>query len=312
MIARGALLGGAGAALWLVRDRIPWPPLQPRFADGRGTPWLPISGRGGLIELDAAVNGTPIRAVIDSGAQFSAIDRRLSETLDLPRTLAAPILAYGVSGDPSFTHTVKLDLALPGLAIPGLHAAALDLAGILAVTGRDFRLLIGRDVLRQVVVEADFPFDRARLLAPGAYRPPADAFVIPLRRRGGAPMVDLQVEGHPPIEVLVDTGASGILALSDEAAQQAGLLAPGRRMTRTHSVSLGGVSLDRMAYATVVRIGDLTLEEVPVQVYAPAAHAPAPSGLLGAGLFRRFRMALDLRGDRLFLTPPGPRVVAAP
>ena len=312
LLSRAALLATGGVALWLVRDRLPWPPLELDFADGRATPWLPLLGRGGLIEIEVAVNGTAIRAVIDSGAQFSAIDRDLAERLDLPRTLTAPILAYGVSGDPSLTHTVRLDLALPGLAIPGLRAAALDLAEILAVTDRDFRLLIGRDVLRRSVVEADFPLGRARLLAPGVYRPPPDAIVVPIRLERGSPMTSVRVEAADPVEVLIDTGASGYLALSASVAEQVGLLAPGRRVAKSHSVSLGGLSLDRLAHANSVRIGDLTLEDVPVQVYTPAAHAPAPSGLLGAGLLRRFRMVLDLGGGRLFLVPPTPRIMAAP
>jgi len=312
LLSRLALLASAGAALWLVRDRLPWPPLQPRFADGRATPWLPLQGRGGLIEVDVAVNGTPIRAVIDSGAQFSAIDRRLAERLGLSRILAVPILAYGVSGDPALTHTVRLDLALPGLAVPGLRAAALDLAHILEVSGRDFRLLIGRDVLRHVIVEADFPLRRARLLAAGTYTPPRDAIPVPLQLKGGAPVTTVRVEGAAPFEVLVDTGASGVLALSEPAAQQAGLLAPGRPVSRARSVSLGGLSLDRLTSARTVRVGDLTLEDVPVQIYAPAAHAPAPAGLLGAGLFRRFRTVLDLGGGRLFLVPPTPIVAALP
>jgi predicted aspartyl protease len=311
-LTRAALLATGGAALWLVRDRLPWPPLELSFADGRATPWMPLLGRGGLIEVDVAVNGTPIRAMIDSGAQFSAIDRALAEALDLPPILAAPLLAYGVSGDPALAHTVRLDLAMPGLAIPGLRAAALDLADLLAVTKRSFRLLIGRDVLRRAVVEADFPLRRARLLAPGAYRAPRDAIAVPLRMDRGEPLAIVQVEAAAPVEVLVDTGASGLLALSSQAAEQVGLLAPGRPAETAHSVSLGGLSVDRVTRARTVRIGGLTLSDVPVQVYSPAAHAPALSGLLGAGLFRRFRMALDLGEGRLFLVPPTPMVTALP
>ena len=48
----------------------------------------------------------------------------------------------------------------------------------------------------------------------------------------------------------------------------------------------------------------LTLRDVEVQVYRPAANAPAPSGLLGTGLFSRYRVALDLAADRLHLVPP--------
>ncbi|WP_296594810.1 aspartyl protease family protein [Phenylobacterium sp.] len=305
LLVRLGLLATAGGALFMVRDRLPWPPVEPRFADGRQTPWLPLPEHGGLIDVAASVNGVAIRAVVDSGAQFSAIDRDLAQRLELPRTVAAPILAYGVSGRPSLTHTVRLDLALPGLAVQGLRAAALGLSAISSAAGRDFQLLIGRDVLRQVVLEADFPRARARFLAREAFRPSRDALHIPLKRKGGAPMVPVQVEGAPPLDVLVDTGASGLLALSQTAAREAGLLSPGRRVDSAHSVSLGGLSLNRIVRASSVQVGGLTLRDAEVQVYAPAANAPAPSGLLGAGLFHRYRIALDLGGDRLFLTRSG-------
>jgi predicted aspartyl protease len=312
LLVRLGLLATAGGALFMVRDRLPWPPLEPHFANGRDTPWLPLPERGGLIEIAVAVNGTPIRAVVDSGAQFSAIDRTLAETLALPRTIAAPILAYGVSGGPSLSHTVRLDLSLPGLAIPGLRAAALDLAAISSATSRDFQLLIGRDVLRRLVVEADFPRARARFLTREAFRPARDATVIPLRTKGGAPAVSVQIEDAPALDVLVDTGASGLLALSSSAATQAGLLAPGRRVSSAHSVSLGGLSLDRLVTARTVQVGGMTLHQADVQIYTPAANAPAPSGLLGTGLFRQFRMSLDLGGDRLLLVRPGLIVVPMP
>ncbi|WP_068875754.1 MULTISPECIES: pepsin/retropepsin-like aspartic protease family protein [unclassified Phenylobacterium] len=311
-LSRLGLLGAAGGALFLVRDRLPWPPLEPRFANGRDTPWQPLAARGGLIDIAATVNGAPIRAVVDSGAQFSAVDRALAQRLDLPRTVAAPILAYGVSGAPSLTHTVRLDLALPGLHIPRLRAAALNLAEISAATGRDFQLLIGRDVLRHLVVEADFPRARARFLARHAHRPPRDALHVPLRLKGGAPMVAVHIEDAPPLDVLVDTGASGVLALSAPAAQDAGLLAPGRRVTSAHSVSLGGLSLDRMVTARTVRLAGMTLRDAEIQVYTPAANAPAPAGLLGTGLFRQFRLSLDLAGQRMFLVRSGLIIVPMP
>lgn len=312
LLVRLGLLATAGGALFMVRDRLPWPPLEPRFVNGRDTPWQALPERGGLIEIPVTANGVPVRAVVDSGAQFSAIDRALAQRLDLPRTVAAPILAYGVSGGPSLTHTVRVDLALPGLAIPSLRAAALDLAAISAVTGRDFQLLIGRDVLRRLVVEADFPRRRARFLAREAFRPAHDAIAIPLRTKGGAPVVAVHIEDAPALDVLVDTGASGVLALSAAAAAQAGLLAPGRRVSSAHSVSLGGLSLDRLVTVRTIRLGEMTLHGADVQIYSPAEGAPAPSGLLGAGLFRRFRMALDLGGDRLVLARSGLIVVPMP
>jgi predicted aspartyl protease len=308
-LSRLALVAAGGAAVWSVRDRLAWPPLQVAFDAAGATPWLALPAGGGLIEIAVSVAGAPARAVVDSGAQFSAIDAGLAQRLGLPRTLAAPLLAYGVSGHPQMTHTVTASLALPGLAIPALRPAALQLADIAQVTGRDFQLLIGRDVLSRLVVEADFPRARARFLAPQRYRPAADAIAIPLGRKGGGPTASVQVEAAAPFEALVDTGATGVLSLSEAAARAAGVLGPGRPVSQTRSVSLGGLSAIHTTRARTVRVGRLLLRDVEIQVYRPADHAPAVSGLLGAGLLQPFRMALDLGAQRLWLTPPSPLII---
>ncbi|WP_293679075.1 aspartyl protease family protein [uncultured Phenylobacterium sp.] len=301
-ISRAVLAAAGGAALFAVRDRLPWPPLDVRIANGRDTPWQRLPQRPGLVEITVSVNGAPIRAVVDSGAQISAVDAGLAERLRLQRILAAPLLAYGVSGGPSLTHTVRLNLSAPGLAVPRLRAAVLDLAGIAAASGRDFHLLIGRDVLSRLVVEVDFPLRRARFLQPGIHRPAHDAITVPLA--GGAPAATVHIEAAAPMDLLVDTGATGFLALSEAAARRAGLTAPGRPVSRGLSVSLSGLNPERTVRARIVRMGGLTLRDVPVQIFTPATNAPAASGLIGAGLLQPFRVALDLPARRLHLTPP--------
>ncbi|WP_397403898.1 aspartyl protease family protein [Phenylobacterium sp.] len=312
LLSRAALLASGAAGVWLVRDRLPWPPLDVRLANGRDTPWMAMSPGGGLIDLTVAVNGVPIRAIVDSGAQMTAVDGGLAHRLGLRRPLTAPMLAFGVSGKPDLTHSVTLHLAMPGLSVSGLHAAALDLAGVSALSGRDFQMLIGRDLLRHLVVEADFPGARVRFLSASAYSPPRDAIDLPLRRRGGAPVVAVKIEDADPVDVLVDTGSSRLLALSEGAARKTGLLSPGRTQGAAHSVNLGGFSLNRIVTARSVRIGVLDLPSVDIQIYRPAFGAGGPEGLLGTGLFRQFRMGLDLGGKRLVLLRPPLRVIPTP
>jgi len=312
LVTRGLVAAAAAGALWSVRDRLPWPPLRPVFANGRDTPWLPLPPGGGLIEIAVAVNGAPVRAIVDTGAQVSAIDRVLAERLALPRIVAAPILAYGVSGHPRLVHTVRLDLAVPGLAIGGLRAAVLDLADISQVSGRDFQLLIGRDVLNRLVVDADFPRDRARFIAPAAFRPPPYPILAPLTSRGGAPLVTVRIEDGPPLELLVDTGASGMVALSRPAAQAAGLIGTGRPAIASHSVGLSGLSQGQTVRARSMRMAGLRLVDVDIQVFDPTASGPTPVGLLGAGVLSNFRATLDLGGQRLFLETGALSIVPPP
>jgi predicted aspartyl protease len=303
LLFRLPLLAAGGLTLWLLRNRVPWPPPRLTFAQGQSSGWIRLPRDAGLILMDGKVSGHPIRLVVDSGAQFSAIDRALAERLALPQLAALPMVAYGVSGEPSLTHMVHLDLALPGLAVARVRAAALDISRLSVVTGRDFSMLLGRDVLSRLVVEADLPHDRAAFHAPAAYRLPPDGVVAPLMIAHGAPTLTVRVDGAP-MEVMVDTGATGALAVSAAAAEAAGLLSPGRAVSQAHSVSLGGLSLDRIVVARRLEVQGLVMRDAPVQIYSPAAPGPLPSGLLGIGFLRRFRMALDLGGRRLILQRP--------
>jgi predicted aspartyl protease len=308
-----AVLGlGVGAAWWL-RERYLFPKPLVEFADGRSeTAWLPLPDRVGLVELQAKVAGIPIRVVVDSGAQFSAIDRRLAARLGL-KDSAIPLLAFGVSGQPSLTHTVSLDLSIGTLQLRGVRAATLELLTLSGVIRRPFAMLIGRDVLRALTVDIDWPNGRMRFVRPEAFRPGPGAGVAKVRSQGGALMTPVSVEGSAPVEVMVDTGATSDIALSAKTAQSLGLLT-GRPMTTGRSVSLGGMSEDRVVRASRVEFAGRTLKDVEVQVFTPTAPAPLPAGLLGVGILRRFRVGIDIAAGVLWLTEaaaaPGPREAA--
>jgi len=315
-----ALLGvGLGAAWWL-RERYLYPTPQVAFAGGRSdTGWLRLPGPGGLIELTAHVHGIPIPVVVDSGAQFSAIDRRLAARLGL-KEAPIPFLAFGVSGEPSLTHTVGVDLDIGSLQVRGMRAATLELLTLSGVIRRPFAMLIGRDVLRALTLEADWPNGRARLVKPAAFRPPAGAQVAVTRKAGGALMAPVTIEGARPIELMVDTGATSEIALSEKTAQALGLLT-GRHVTTSRSVSLGGVSEDRVLRAATVEFAGRLLKDVEVQVFTPSMRGPLPDGLLGVGLLKQFRTAMDLETGVLWLAgpgvvqpghQPGPKAVLAP
>ncbi len=117
-------------------------------------------------------------------------------------------------------------------------------------------------------------------------------------------MAGVSLDGGLPVQVMVDTGATGALALSEPVAAAVGLLGAGQAVSQTPSVSLGGVSLDRVVRVRKAAFGVLTFPDVPVQIYVPGKGAPGPPGLLGTGLLGRFVVALDLASGKLWLTPP--------
>jgi len=306
-----AVLGAGLGAAWWVRGHYLFPTPTVEFAAGTdGTGWLPLPDPAGLVELQAHVRGIPIRVVVDSGAQFSAIDRRLAERLGLePAPL--PMLAFGVSGRPEVTHTVSLELVIGSLRVLGLRAATLDLLSLSGVMRQPFAMLVGRDLLAAVAADIDWPNGRVALMRPEAFRAPPAARLAPTHRRNRALMAKVSIEGAQPVEVMVDTGATSEIALSHSAAEKLGLL-DGRPMGTGRSVSLGGLSRDRVVRAASVEFAGRRLTDVEVQVFTPSVQGPLPDGLLGVGILKRYRVGLDMGAGRLWLAGPATPALRQP
>jgi predicted aspartyl protease len=303
LIAQLGLLGAGAAFLWLRHETIsPEPTIQ--FPNGSATTgWMSYPVSGGLIRLSGIIRGKAVEVVVDSGAEFSAVDAALAASLGLPPAtlLPLPLLAYGISGGLHLTRTVRLDLQLERMRLNGLHAATIDLSGISDPTGYGFSMLLGRNVLSALVMDVDFPGRRIAFMKPDVYRAPKDVVDVAVTRRAGALMAPVTLEGSGPVDALIDTGMTGAIGLAADVARAAGLLGTERSVRTAPSIGLGGVSLDRVVVAREVGFAGLTLTHVPVQVFSPPRASPMPSALIGVGLLRHFRVAMDLGGGRMQL-----------
>ena len=235
LLGQAGLLVVAGGGLWLLRDKVLWPAPQPAFdPDVGGSGWLPLVQGLSVPVIEATVNGEAVRALVDSGAQATVVDKALAERLDLMNPLSVPMIAFGISGAPQTGRGANLQVTLGGLTLAGLRAAALDLGplGALRGDGAPVSLVIGQDVLKTVVLDLDLPQERLSFQSPEAHVPPPGARAVPSRTRGKELYTNVTVEGVT-LEVAVDTGLSSALALSEDIALSTGLLAPGRPIRRT-------------------------------------------------------------------------------
>ena len=298
----GALAAFTGG-LWLFRERVLKPAPTPVFArDGRWSGDLPLVSGLLVPVIDATLDGRVVRALVDSGAQTSVVDRDFAEGLGRLGGVSPPVVAVGVSGPPLTGRLAVVDVALGSLDLPRLHVAALDLGalGALRGSGPPVVLVIGQDVLRTVVLDLDQPHGRLAFHDPRAYASPPGAQPAPARLKGGELLVSVEVEGRA-LEVVLDTGLSSALALSASLATEAGLLAPGRPVRPNRSVTLGAALAGREAVARTLRVGPRTLSDARVAIYARPPASLLPPGLLGAGAFSDMRAGIDLAHGRLDL-----------
>jgi predicted aspartyl protease len=250
------------------------------------------------------VEGRSVLALIDSGAQYSVIDRALFESLPSEgRSLFdLPLVAFGVGGGAQVGRGTSLDLTLPGLTIGGLRAGILNLGPLASEDGLRTPLILGQDVLGEAVLALDPQRRYARLVSRDAFVRPPDLMAAAVERQGTALVAELTVEGAA-VRAIVDTGASALLGLSREAAAGAGLL-DGRPEREGVSLVLGGSMRSTIVEARTVTFADHLYERVNIGVYDQPPLPNFPGGLVGMEAFEDRRVALDLGKGALHISRP--------
>lgn len=302
LIRAGLVAAGLGGAWW-VRDHVLWRDPNLAFGPDGSSGWLDYDEpRAATPTVRVRIAGRDVRALIDSGAQYSVIDAGLFRRLGLTRAFDLPLIAYGVGGGAQMGKGTTLELNVGAAAITGLRAAILSLGPLASDEGLATPLILGQDVLGQAVLELDTEGRRLRLLAADGHVLPADVAPLPVRRSRGALIVEVTVEGAR-VEAVVDTGASALLALGREAAENAGLL-DDRDSRRGSSIVLGGAIASRLVSARTVTVGDQLYRDVQTAIYEDAPVPGFPTALLGMEAFAGRRLVMDLGGAALHVSRP--------
>lgn len=295
-----AVVGGA----WWARETLFWPAPDLAFAEGGATPWLPYARRANVPTVKVRVEGREIIALIDTGAQYSVIDRRLVEALPAQRRslFDMPLVAYGVGGGSQMGRGTTVEVSLPGLAIGKLRAAILDLGPLASEGGLNTPLILGRDVLEHLVLALDPARRHVRLISRDSFVRPPDLASAAVRSSGGGLVVEVTVEGVA-VNAVVDTGASSLLALDRETAQSVGLM-DGRAQTSATSLVLGGAARAAILEARTVTFADHLYRRVPVGVFEQPPLPNFPGALVGMEAFAGRRVAIDLGAGTLHVSQP--------
>ncbi|MDQ8028428.1 MAG: retropepsin-like aspartic protease [Brevundimonas sp.] len=303
LIRAAGLVAVAGGAWW-ARDHLFWPKPELVFGAEGATPWLPYARRAPTPTVAVRIEGRDVLALIDSGAQYSVIDRAFFETLpDEGRSsFDMPLLAYGVGGGTQVGRGTSVDVDLPGLSIRKLRAAILDLGPLAAEDGLQTPLILGQDVLGEAVLALEPARRHSRLVSREVFVLPPDLMPAEVRKQGTALQADLTVEGAT-VRAIIDTGASSLLGLSREAATTAGLL-DGRPERSGVSLVLGGALRSSIIEARTVTFADHLYEQVEIGVFDQPPLPNFPGGLVGMEAFRNRRVAMDLGRGTLHLSRP--------
>lgn len=214
--------------------------------------------------------GHPLRVLIDTGTDPSAVDSRLARRLALP-TGGSGIGQGAASDSVAFTEAVFPWLRLgngdvagnQALTIRDLYAPALDLSGLPFAVD----VVIGYSVLRHLTLRIDFRARALTLAHPDLGFPSlsASGVVMPLSFFEHFPAIgDLVIDGVVIQRATIDTGSNAEITVGPDLAARLGLRDDDAdvRIVRGEGFGGGGDVVRRRF--DQVRLGPFTLTHVDV------------------------------------------------
>jgi predicted aspartyl protease len=269
-------------------------------ANASETGWLPFDlHRGMQVHFTAFSDGRPVRTFLDSGVSGLVLDRAYAERAGMPR--GREVSVRTISGKAPAWLSKGKSLQIGNLDLRTSQTAILDLKEVMVASGREFDVMLGRDLFEQLVVDLDFLSGRLAVRNPSRFSSPAGAVRLPLRPDGRLRSVPVAWNDGAPESATFDLGANSALILSPDLVARQRLL-EGRRSTTAMSASAEGTHVAREFKLPSVTFGGERFTDVPTLV--PGSWAKKDRvATVGMDLLSRFRLIVDYPQDSLFLLP---------
>ena len=239
---------------------------------------IPFRWTPGQIEVQVAVNGrAPLWFVVDSGAEYSILDREVAKS-------------FGLTGD-RFVKGVTLKVGPVVMRDQTIMLMALD---NFRRQKREIRGVVGYDFFATRVVTIDF---QRRLLL--LSQPPAkNATRFPIRFAGRLPVIDAQLTiGGKTLKaaLMIDTGAQQALVLRHPYAESHGLLRLAASTTTSETLASGPRDFVKLPVEQL-QIGRWKFPRPKASAYGSTRGAGGyteTDGLLGNEVLEHFHVTFD-------------------
>lgn len=259
---------------------------------------------GNQIVFSATLDGSPVTAILDTGASHSVLSRDYATKTARKIEQRGRIAAIG--GAVAVGWTRVRSVSFGGVVQTGGGLSVVALPGNVTGHGQAIDMLVGRDMLDRYALDLDYVGRRFRLLPSG--RLPFTGVRAPLRvgQALAAYITQITIAGRRLRPIIVDTGDGTALTL----ARSAWRTLPFTRqpmMTTQLAYGVGGAVIADIGTLPELLLGDQSASDVQVWVeqtggFSDIAHS---AGRIGSGLLQRYRVLLDPSAGHMVLAQNG-------
>jgi hypothetical protein len=276
-----------------------------RFANGkRSTGWMDFEFFDEeRIFIPSTVNGHPVRLILDSGAGISVLDSTYAKSVKING--GGSIGVMGVGGSSTMQLAPNLQVKMGGLTLSPITAGLIDLSSVSADMGHPMPLILGKEVLNQLVIDIDFQRHKIAFRDPQGFSGPPGAVRLELGRHSDNHTVPVSVEGAAPVPFDFDLGNGSPLIVYAAYRDQAHLL-DGKRQSLTLTGGVGGTHPDKMATVGSIALGGVQMTQIPAafpDAGNDAVSSDRTAGNIGLPVFKRFRLMTDYPHNAVWLIP---------
>ena len=289
-----------------------WPSVIPEAESGvpdeQG--WIRFDDARGWIEFTVRVNGMPVRAMLDSGAERNAISRRLVERADIDLNLAEKFRVRGVYGEEVVSTAGAFEMRFGNATVP--------IRGALVLPMRSPELILGVSLFQASVVQIDYPNKRIRFLNRDGVS--FEGNVRTRTKRGRSPQVAGELNGKR-VWLLLDTGNAGATlfkrrllkrlkldqyAIEDAEINGMGAVAGGRnRLLQLPGFKLGPFGFETLLAGFIEEGADRGFEARRARLGSRIKRDRAPyDGILGSEVLKNFVITTDLKNGEVHFAVP--------
>jgi len=267
---------------------------------------VPFTFERSSVIVQVKVNGKgPYNMLLDTGAELCAVDLNIAKELDLKLTpiSSGKIVATGKKENTLFLTKLPA-IEITNLSAQDLEAVATDFSKITQRVGIPVAGVIGYNFLKNRIVQFDYGKRVVRFYSDSPLRTSKHAnttsrMTLPFRFYGGDkfPIIDDVFVNGKKIKAELDTGHSGVLAVTAAAIKRLGLDAEAQDCEEETSEGALGTSVNRKCKLKTLTVGTVTIESPSVSFRGPNSgldQAPF-EGLLGNDFFKDFVVTIDYR-----------------
>lgn len=260
---------------------------------------------GTRIYIPAKVKGTAVKVLLDSGADFSVVDKGFADKAGIK--YSGKGVASGAGGETDAYYAEALEMQIGAMTIDNRNVGVIDMSDVSRRLNIPLPFVLGEDVFNQLIVDIDFDKAEIAFHDPDGFTPPPGAVVVPVTAGEGIRSVPISVEGHAPIQVDFDIGNGGNMSL-DPGFWQTNRMLEDRPHAKVMAGAVGGAREETVAVVRKVTFAGVDFENVPATFVTPGegrhrVGSDRQPGNIGLQLLSRFRVITDYPHDRLYLVP---------